>query len=318
MPRLNKALCGKSLMKVLITGSEGFVGRHLREYLGGRGYVVVGADISSGADIRMDVTDFDSVLKTFEQNRFEAVVHLAAVADIPLSMRDPHRCFKVNVYGSLNVLEAARRIGVRRVVVFSSANYYGAPVKLPVTEDTPPNPRTPYDYSKVALENVAWSYHRNHGVPITVLRPWKAFGEYEPGEKMVPRFVKACLASEPIPLFNGGADVTDPYHVDNLCHAVELGLIKDEAVGEAFNVGTGNALSVRELAEKIKQLTNSSSKLETLPPRTPAEATPMKSIPSIKKIATKLGYTPQVSLEQGLKRVINFIASKQQNTNTGR
>ncbi|MEM1974461.1 MAG: hypothetical protein QW074_00015, partial [Candidatus Caldarchaeum sp.] len=77
-------------------------------------------------------------------------------------------------------------------------------------------------------------------------------------------------------------------------------------------------LSVRELAEKIKQLTNSSSRLETLPPRTPAEATPMKSIPSITKITTKLGYTPQVSLEQGLKRVINFIASKHQNSNTGR
>ncbi len=299
------------VMKVLVTGSCGFVGRHLIEYLRSKGFDVVGADVSKGADVQADVTDYGKVVDVFKSNRFDAVVHLAAVADIAESLKDPYRCFNVNCLGALNVLEAARQQEVKRVVVFSSANYYGAPNKVPVTESDPPSPRTPYDFSKVALENVAWSYYRNHGLPIVVLRPWKAFGEYEPVVKMVPRFILACLENKPIPLYNGGADVTDPYHVENLCYAVRLSLINDNAVGQAFNVGTGGAVSVRQLAEMIKKMTGSSSELQILPPRTPAESKPMYSTPSIEKIKNMLGYSPQVSLEEGLRRVINFLSQKQ-------
>ncbi|MDW8084197.1 MAG: NAD-dependent epimerase/dehydratase family protein [Candidatus Caldarchaeum sp.] len=305
-------------MKILVTGSQGFVGRHLTEYLRTNEYEVVAADLADGGDLKLDVTVFQDVLTAVEKTGVDAVVHLAAVADIPESIKDPHKCFSVNVGGTLSVLEACRRTNVKRVVVFSSANYYGAPVKVPVTEDDPPSPRTPYDYSKVALENIVWSYYRNHDVPVVVLRPWKAFGEYEPPNKMVPRFVQSCLTNAPIPLFNGGADVTDPYHVENLCQAVELCLTKQDAVGEAFNVGTGNAVSVRQLAEIIKKMTNSSSELQLLPPRTPAEATPMKSIPSIAKLKQKLGYNPRTSLEQGLQKVINFYRSKQERNREGR
>lgn len=305
-------------MKVLVTGSRGFVGRHLTEYLIARNYEVVTMDLAEGCDFRVDVTVFSDVLDVFEKSRVEAVVHLAAVADIPESMKDPHKCFSVNVGGTLNILEASRRTNTGRVVVFSSANYYGAPAKIPVSEDDPPMPRTPYDYSKVALENIVWSYNRNHGLPVVVLRPWKAFGEYEPANKMVPRFVQACLSNQPVPLFNGGVDVTDPYHVENLCHVVELCLTNEEAVGEVFNVGTGNSVSVRQLAELIKKMTNSSSELQLLPPRTPAEATPMKSIPSIAKLTKKLGYKPKTTLEEGLQRVINFYRSNQQTKNGGR
>ncbi|MEM0440073.1 MAG: NAD-dependent epimerase/dehydratase family protein [Candidatus Caldarchaeum sp.] len=297
-------------MKILVTGSRGFVGRHLVEYLVKRGYDVVGADVVDGGDVKLDVTIFSNVLDVFEKTGVDSVVHLAAVADIPESMKDPYRCFNVNVCGTINILEAARRREIERAVIFSSANYYGAPFKVPVEETDPPNPRTPYDFSKVALENVVWSYHRNHGVPVTVLRPWKTFGEYEPENKMVPKFVKLCLTGAPIPLYNGGADVTDPYYVENLCYVVELCLKKQEAIGEAFNVGTGNPLSVRQLAEIIKKMTNSSSELKNLPPRTPAEAVPMKSIPSIEKLRKKLDYSPIVSLEDGLRRMINFYQTK--------
>ena len=297
-------------VKVLVTGSRGFVGRHLTEYLSSRGFQTVGGDVAAGADIVLDVTSFEGTLEVFRKGLFDAVVHLAAVADIPGSFQNPHKCFRVNCYGTLNVLEACKETGVGRVIVFSSANYYGAPVKNPVVEDDPPNPRTPYDYSKVALEQVVWSYHRNHNLPVVVLRPWKAFGEYEQANKMVPRFITACLENKPIPLYNGGRDVTDPYHVENLCHAVELSLTKKEAVGQSFNVGAGGRISVKELAELIKKLTDSSSELQMLPPRTPSEATPMVSTPSIEKLRNTLGYRPIVSLEQGLRRVIEYYKKK--------
>ncbi|MEM2024428.1 MAG: NAD-dependent epimerase/dehydratase family protein, partial [Candidatus Caldarchaeum sp.] len=121
-------------MKTLVTGSQGFVGRHLVEYLRGRGFEVVGVDVRDGCEVRVDVTDYEAVARVFSSSRFDAVVHLAAVADIAESMKDPHRCFKVNLIGCLNVLEAARQRSLSRVVVLSSANYYGAPEKTPVSE----------------------------------------------------------------------------------------------------------------------------------------------------------------------------------------
>jgi len=293
-------------VKVLITGSEGFVGRHLVEYLTKRGYDVIRVDKSGDAEIKVDVADSNDVFAKLSNLGFDAIVHLAAIADIPATLRDPYTCYRVNCFGTLNMLELASRENIARFIYFSSANYYGAPSKLPVEESDPPNPRTPYDYSKVVSEYFVSSYHVNRGIPTVVLRPWKVFGEYEQENKVVPRFIKACLKNEPIPLYNEGKDATDPCYVENLCYAVELCLTKEEAIGDVFNVGTGNKVSIRELAEIIKRLTNSSSELKLLPPRTEAEKNPQISIPSIEKIRRKLGYVPKVSLEEGLRRVIEY------------
>ena len=299
-------------MKILVTGSEGFIGRHLTEYLHKRGFEIIRADKAETAEVRVDLTDEQQVFNKLGNIAFDAVVHLAAIADIPITIKDPYLCYKVNCVGTLNMLELASSKNVSRFVYFSSANYYGVPSKVPVEETDHPKPRTPYDYSKVVGEYFARSYHTHRGLPVVILRPWKAFGEYEPENKVVPRFVKACLRNEPIPLYNGGRDVTDPYHVENLCYAVELCLLKQEAVGEAFNIGTGNGVSIRELAELIKKLTGSSSELQLLPPRTEQEKTPQVSIPSIEKIKTKLNYMPKMTLEEGLKRVIEYMKKRTQ------
>jgi len=107
-------------------------------------------------------------------------------------------------------------------------------------------------------------------------------------------------------LFNSGRDTTDLYHVENYCHAVELCLTRSEAVGEAFNVGTGNELSIRQVAEIIRNMTGSRSELQLLPPRSAMESEPMRSYPSIEKIERLLGYNPIVTLEEGLKKTIDF------------
>ena len=144
-------------MKVLVTGSEGFIGRNLVKYLKDRGFEVFSLDISGG-ELRLDVTEFDTLSRSLSNIDFDAVIHLAAIANIPESIKDPYKCFKVNVYGTLNILEIASRKNIRRFIYASSANVYGLPLKLPVDEDTPFNPRTPYDYSKVAAEAIVQSY----------------------------------------------------------------------------------------------------------------------------------------------------------------
>lgn len=293
-------------MRVLITGSQGFIGRNLSSYLRERGYEVVGVDISEGADIKLDVSDHEDCSKKLLPLEFDAIIHLAAIVSIPKSLEDPHRCFEVNSFGTLNMLEVASRKNAQRFIYASSANVYGVPAELPVKETTPPNPRTPYDYSKLVSERLIECYSRIKGVKAVIFRNWKLFGEHDVETTAIPRFIKACLKNEPLTLYNEGRDTTDPTYILNFCHAVELALEKDRAVGEVFNLGTGNEISIRQLAEKIRQLTGSSSELRLLPPRTEAEKEPMRSYPSIEKIRRILGYEPIVGLEDGLRRTIEF------------
>lgn len=290
---------------ILITGSEGFVGRSLKEYFNSRGYRVIGLDVVQTADVVVDISSRNDLLSKLNGLDVDVIMHLAAIANIPKCLSDPFNCLYINCVGTLNMLEAANKLNINRFIYASSANVYGASPRLPVTEDSELSPRTPYDYSKVAAEQLVMAYHRSKNLPVVIFRSWKLFGEYDSPSSVVSRFIDACLKNEPITLYNGGADVTDPYHVDNYARAVELSINSDKAIGEIFNVGTGSAVSIRQLAEIIKELTGSSSRLVELPPRTAAEATPMISYPSIEKIRSVLGYEPIVSLHEGLRRVIN-------------
>jgi nucleoside-diphosphate-sugar epimerase len=294
------------LEPVLVTGSEGFIGRSLCEYFSGRGYSVVRLDLAGGADLVADVVDFSGLSTALEQYKVGSVVHLAAVSNPPSCSGDPLRCLQTNIMGTLNMLEIARRRGVERFVFLSSANVYGPRPPLPVTEEAPLAPRTLYDYSKVLSEMIVRTYHTLYGLPAVVLRSWKVFGEYDSPRSAVSRFIDACLEGREIHLFNGGRDVTDPYHVVNLCRAVELALKSEKAVGEIFNIGGGSRVSIRELAEIIRELTSSQSPLVELPPRSAEEAEPMVSYPSIDKAAQVLGYRPIVGLREGLERVIRY------------
>ena len=294
-------------MKALVTGINGFVGKHISRYLRGKGFEILGVDITQGADLVGDISNPDFVLNILSKENFDAVIHLAAIADIKKTVEDPYGTYKVNDFGTLNMLELASRKNVGRFLYASSANVYGVPADRPATEATPFNPRLPYDYSKVVAEMLVRSYGIHKKLNISITRSWLLFGEWEPQNRAVPRFARACLANQKIPLFNGGQDVTDPTYAENYGRIAELILTKDEAVGEAFNVGSGSKISVREMAERIKELTGSSSELELLPPRTEFEKEPQISYPSIEKIRKKLGYEPIVDFDEGISRVVEWI-----------
>jgi len=293
-------------LSVLVTGASGFIGRHVTAYLLKRGFNILTTDLR-GADLNGDLCDKVFVLDVLAKSRFDAVVHLAAITDIKTSIQDPYQTHLVNDFGTLNILEAASKNGVERFIYASSANVYGLPLELPVKESTPFNPRTPYDYSKVIGEYLVRSYAATKKIKTTILRSWKIFGEYERLTAAIPNFIRCCLKGEPIPLYNGGADTTDPYYAENYARVVELCLLKEEAVGEVFNVGTGVERSIKEIAEEIKRLTNSDSQLLILPPRSEAEREPMRSYPDISKLKRLLGYEPVVSFEEGLRRTIDWV-----------
>jgi len=151
------------------------------------------------------------------------------------------------------------------------------------------------------------SYFKTKGVPVSITRAWLLFGEYDHPSRAVPFFIRTCLKGEPVRLFNSGRDVTAPSHAANFAKLVAKILEKDVAIGQAFNFGGAETLSIRELAERVKRLTGSDSDLQMLPPRSPAEAEPQVSYPSTERMKKLLGYDYEMSLDEGLKRTIDWM-----------
>tara|TARA_B100000315_G_scaffold200183_1_gene192288 strand:+ start:7086 stop:8003 length:918 start_codon:yes stop_codon:yes gene_type:complete len=297
-------------LKVLITGVNGFVGKNLFSYLIDRGFKVLGTDLYN-TPLQGDLTDETFVFGQLSEMSFDAIVHLGGIVEIQKTIENPFLCYKINDLGTLNVLELAARNRVKRFIYASSANVFGLPIRLPVRETTPFNPRTPYDHSKVIGESLVNSYYLHRSVPTVILRSWKLYGEHDNPNSAIPKFIEACLEGKKIFLHNAGTDVTDPVYIQTYCEIIELCLLKEQAVGEAFNVGGGKKYSIREIAERIRFLMKSKSKLYDLPSRSSVELEPMKSYPSITKIRKRLGYSSEYDLDEGLKRTIVWFTRHQ-------
>ncbi len=293
-------------MKVLITGASGMVGRNLVEYLQQKGVDTIPTDVS-GWEVSGDLLDREFVFGKLASLDFDAVIHMAAITEIRKTVENPKLCFEVNCMGSLNMLELAHLKKVSRILLTSSANVYGAPKRNPVTEDTPFDPRVPYDYSKVVLENMAMSFFKTKGLPVSLTRSWLLFGAYDQPTRATSRFIRACLKDEPLTLFNGGKDTTSPSHVVNFAKLALNILENEKAVGRAFNFGGERPVTIRELAETVKALTHSKSQLNLAPPRTQLEAEPQISYPSLERIRSELGYEHELTLEQGLQQTIEWV-----------
>ncbi|HUH82652.1 MAG TPA: NAD(P)-dependent oxidoreductase [Nitrososphaerales archaeon] len=297
-------------MKVLVTGASGMVGRNLVSYLKEQGVETIPTDLT-GWEVSGNLLDKDFVFGTLASLEFDAIIHMAAITEIRKTVEDPKLTFEVNCMGSLNMLELAHRKKVSRILCTSSANVYGAPKTNPVTEETPFDPRVPYDYSKVVLENMAMSFFKTKSLPVSLTRSWLLFGEYDQPTRATIRFIKACLNDEPMTLFNGGKDTTSPTHAVNFAKLALMVLQNDRAVGRAYNFGGERPVTIRELAETIKSLTGSKSQLNLAPPRTQLEAEPQISYPSMERAKSELGYMHELTLEQGLERTIDWV--KKQN-----
>jgi UDP-glucuronate decarboxylase len=293
-------------LKVLVTGASGMVGRNLLAYFKDKGVDTIPTDLS-GWDHSGDLLDRDFVFSKLGSLDFDAIIHMAAITEIKKTVEDPRLCFEVNCMGTANMLELAHRKKVTRILCTSSANVYGAPKVNPVTEDTPFDPRVPYDYSKVICENMALSFFKTKGVPVALTRSWLLFGEYDQPSRATLRFIRACLKDEPLTLFNAGKDTTSPSHAVNFAKLALAILSDDRAVGRVFNFGGERPVTIRELAETVKSLTRSNSQLNLAPPRTALEAEPQISYPSLDRVKAELGYKHELTLEQGLQRTIDWV-----------
>ena len=294
-------------MKVVVTGGAGFIGSHLVGELIKQGYSVVIVDnLSTGKMENLSncgiffpytITDIKMLKLVFEGA--DIVLHLAATSNLPMSI-DPISTFKINVTGTLNVLEVARLLGVKRVIFVSSSSVYGDTVGIQ-NEVDPTLPVSLYGWSKLIGEQCCQMYNELYSLSTVCLRYFNVFGERDPIilGRVIPRFIDYAKNNKPLLIYGNGEQTRDFIFIDDVVKATIL-LMKSDVVG-IFNVGSGIGTSINRLAELVIKLTGSKSIINHLNPR---EGDPKHTLANINKIK-RLGFTPSWSVEDGLRRMIS-------------
>ena len=308
---------------VLVTGGGGFIGGHLVERLVREGAKVRALarynsrnergtldwfDPAAVREVEVvlgDLRDFESVERAVEGT--EVVLHLGAQIAIPYSYVNPRDFFETNVLGTFNVAQAALRAGVKRVVHTSTSEIYGTARQVPITEDHPIEPQSPYAASKVGADKLIDTYHRTWELPGTVLRPFNTYGPHQSARAVIPTIVSQALEGDTLKL--GSLDprrdltfVTDT--VDGFVKAAT----SDATIGRTVQLGTEHDVSVREIVDTVAELLGKELNVVTDPERVrPPESEVMRLISSPALARELMGWTPQVDLREGLARTIEWV-----------
>lgn len=298
-------------MRIMITGGAGFQGSHLAEYWLQAGHDVTllntysreaeqnSATVAKQSSVVWgSVTDREIVEKTARGH--DVLVHLAARINVDESIDDPMIFLTVNVLGTMNVLEAARKFGTR-VIYASSCEVYGFAEGAGVTEQAELRPHSPYAASKAGADRLCFAYHKTYGLDVTILRACNIYGERQKsgrGGAVIPIFASQALAGKPLTVFGAGRQRREYMHVSDLVAAYDLVFRRSDLAGVALNVGTAERPSIKQIAEFISAKTN--VPIEYGPPRSGDVLGFMLD----SSRARKLGFDPQVKFWDGLSRYL--------------
>lgn len=304
-------------MRYLVTGGAGFIGSHISRELLERGHSVrVFDNFSSGKrenlhglDVEIvegDLRDADAVAQAVKG--IDVVFHEAAFISVPESMEKPQECFDVNVTGTSGLFESARRAGVRRVVVASSAAVYGDSDAYPLSEDTPLRQLSPYAVSKRVDELYAELFTGQFGLEVVALRYFNVYGPRQRPDSMyaaaVPIFIRRMLDDKLITIFGDGGQSRDLVNVRDVVQANLLASEHPAAPGQIFNVCTGVETRLLDLLDILYEIFPNAPKHVHADPR-PGDI--YRSIGTPKKIMDALGFKPQVSLVDGLHEAVESM-----------
>jgi nucleoside-diphosphate-sugar epimerase len=311
-------------MKYLVTGGAGFIGSHIVESLLEQGQAVRVLDnFSTGkrenleeltrrfGGNRLDILEGDlrDASRVGEAVRgVNVIFHEAAFVSVPQSMDEPQNCFDVNISGTSLLFDAARRAGVSRAVVASSAAVYGESDALPLVEETPLQPKSPYAVSKRVNEMYAELFTNSFDFEVVALRYFNVYGPRQRPDSMyaaaVPIFARRLLDNKPVTIYGDGGQTRDLINVHDIVRANLIASEHPNAAGKVFNICTGVETRLLDLLDVLYELLPNAPTHELAAPR-PGDI--YRSVGSPQKAADLMGFRAQVSLADGLQEVIDWM-----------
>ena len=329
--RRGKIRCGEQIYmkwkdrKVLVTGAGGFIASHLVERLVAEGakvraFVRYNSRGDSGL-LRMlpvevfsqlevvagDLRDVEAVREAMKD--VDTVFHLGALIAIPYSYVHPREVIETNVMGTVNVLMSARELATRRVVHTSTSEVYGSAQYTPIDENHPLQGQSPYSASKIAADKIAESFYRSFNVPVVTIRPFNTYGPRQSARAVIPTIISQALTRDEVKL--GSLDPSRDFTF--VADTVE-GFLRvasaDGVLGEEINLGNDNTIRIGDLVEKIFGILGKTPKVITDSQRVrPGKSEVMKLWASNQKAKELIGWEPRVSLDEGLRRTIEWISA---------
>jgi nucleoside-diphosphate-sugar epimerase len=310
--------------KIVVTGAAGFIGSHIVDALLEMGNEVIGIDnfyngrqSNLGAAVkspkftlvRGDVRDFDFLLTRFRG--VDIIYHEAAFTSVPQSVEMPQACNQVNVDGVLNVLNAARRNDVKKVVFASSSAVYGDTPTLPKHEEMPLVPISPYGVSKLAGEMYFRAYHKVYGLNTTCLRYFNVFGPRQrdsPYSGVIAIFFGNIARQEPLVIFGDGTQSRDFTYVKDVVTANILAVTAPKSAGDVFNIAAGSPITLNDLAMTMIDVTGRTGLEIQHQPMRPGDI--LHSYGDVAKAKRMLKYQPQYNVRTGLQDYLQYLDNK--------
>ncbi len=309
---------------LLVTGAAGFIGSHLAERLVNLGYHIVGLDnfdeyyspaikwkniqalqTKGGFHLEQgDIRDTSLLDRIFEVNHIEAVVHLAARAGVRPSLEQPLLYQDINIGGTVNLLEASRLHGTKRFIFASSSSVYGLNGHGPFREEQSMNcPLSPYAASKAAAELFCGTYSHLYGISTVVIRPFTVYGPRQRPEMAIHHFVYMIDHGEEVTIFGDGNTSRDYTSVEDIVRGIEAALTRRIEIFQIFNLGAGRAVKIDYLIQVIENTLGKKAKVRYVAP--PPGEVPT-TLADISKARLMIGYQPQVSIEEGVYKFIQW------------
>ncbi len=309
--------------KVLVTGAGGFIGSHLTERLVEQGASVrafvrynsradpgllrfaAPGNVSAMEIIGGDLRDADAIRKAVQG--CEIVFHLGALISIPYSYVHPGEVAETNFIGTLNVMTACRDLGVARVIHTSTSEVYGTAQRVPIAESHPLQGQSPYSASKIGADKLAESFHCAYALPVVTVRPFNTYGPRQSARAVIPTIITQALANDAIRL--GSLTTTRDFtFMDDTVEGFLRAAVAAGVEGCTFNLGTGQAIQIGNLAEKIIEMTGSTAKVQLDAARIrPRDSEVLRLLSDNSLARQRLGWAPVISLDEGLDRTIAWI-----------
>ena len=312
-------------MNFLVTGGAGFIGSHVCERLLRDGHAVwVLDDLNPFYDpaikranlrdiqslakpfefVQGDLTDVAAVNELFASVKFDQVIHLAARAGVRPSLEEPALYQRVNVEGTVNILEAARKTGCKKITIASSSSVYGVNAKTPFSESDPIfSAISPYAASKLACEALGHVYHHIYGLDVIMLRFFTVYGPRQRPDLAIHKFTKLIHSGKPIPVFGDGSTARDYTFISDIVDGIEA-CTRKEFGFEIFNLGESQTVT---LARLIKLIENSLGKKANINRQPPQPGDVPVTFADVSKARAKLGYNPRVKIDEGIPRFVEWF-----------